>query len=726
MSEAEHSDAPESAAARPEEPDAAGTGAEPARAAEEPEDALASDESIDPRSSAEILGNISVGGAVGSGFHVAGHGATINLGMPAAEPGPKALSWSFELAADVSRMASAYAPTRCDDDLDRRLRGGNLLYLSGPVGSGRFTAACMALLRRYTGDKVAGLAVPPGHQVSEIFDRPEHLWKGFGHVLVAATDLRLDPMTLARLEKVASGREATVIVVADGGSRPDLADYLLRYRGPDLAAVFRVQLQRRLLNEQDSCLGGCPDCEGACVTRYVDECVRLADLDVQLGGGASLAHVIHWVEEIVAAKAAAGDDLADLLARLLPTRLREEARQILAVEPGPIADGQSFESRTAYRRAFRISYAAFNGASLAQVFEAADRLAHQSSNSNGTDTPQPPFGMNVRELLGTVMEAHVEDVDQPPVGQPRTANLANRHLVRVLLDLAWHDWGLSGRLLRWLDELVASGRPEARVRAAAVAGQLAGFDFGQVYGDLVDKWARHQRREYRQAAGWAALSTAWCAPALLPTVGVQLREWTQRGTAYQRDAAARGYAQGLGALLPYEALNDLRVIASDGLQRRNGVVADAVAVTCPAAPPWYVVTALGRWLESRYGFVHAHGARALVRLARRRADSKREGWPEPLAWIADGDVEPADLAALWAPALSLPVTAFEAWGLLGYWISRADTRPELADPLARLLAEVCADPALRGRTSHQLTHVWRPQMPVNPFLDRVATLLKEA
>lgn len=724
MSEPEQPDTPEPDGARPD--GAAVADAEPARAADEPEDALASDESIDAGSSAEILGNISVGGSVGSGFHVTGHGATINLGLRAADPGRRALSWSFELAADVSRMASAYAPTHSDDDLDRRLRGGNLLYLSGPTGSGRFTAACMALVRRYASDRVAGIAVPPGHQVAEIFDRPEHLWEGFGHVLVAATDLRLDPMTLARLERVAAKREASVVVVADGGSRPDLADYLLRYRGPDLAAVFRVQLERRLLTERDSCLGGCSDCEGTCVTRYVAECVRLADLDAQVGGGASLAHVLRWVEEIVAGKAALGDDLARLLARLLPTRLREEARQILAVEPDNSPDGSLAESRTAYRQAFRISYAAFNGAPLAQVFEAADRLAYQSNGSNGTAAAQPPHGMNVRGLLGAVMEAHVEDVDQPPVGQPRTANLTNRYLVRVLLDLAWHDWGLSGRLLRWLDGLVASGRPEARVRAAAVAGQLAGFDFEQVYGDLVDRWARHQRREYRQAAGWAALSTAWCAPALLPTVGAQMREWAQRGTAYQRDAAARGYAQGLSGLLPYEALGDLRFIASDGLQRRNGVVADAVAVTCPAAPPWYVVRTLGQWLDSGYGHVHAHAARALVRLAHRRAGGDRDGWPEPLAWLADGHVEPADLAAVWAPALTLPVTAFEAWGLLGYWISRADTHPELAEPLALLLTEVCADGALRERTGHQLTHVWSPQMPLNPFLDRVATLVKEA
>lgn len=710
----------------------AGTTAPPADSTSEsaaenapgPEDTFATDERIDASATAQLLGgSVSVGDVSGSGVHLAGHGATATVnyfGMPVGDPGRTALSWSFELAADVSRMASAYAPTQSDADLDRRLRSGNLLYLSGPVGSGRFTAACMALVRRHAVGRIAGLSVPPGRQISEIFDRPEHLCEGYGHVLVAATDLHLDPMTLARLEKVASRRTASVIVVADGGARPDLADYLLRYRGPDLAAVFRVQLESRLRAELEACFGGCFDCEGACVTRYVDECVRLADLDAQLGAGVNLGEVIHWVEEIVGAKAPASDELVDLLARLLPARLREEARQILAVGQEIATAGDAAETRSAYQRAFRISYAAFNGASLARVFEAADRLAAPPA---GGEEPRSPLGMNVHELLGPVMTAYVEDVDQPPVGQPRTASLTNPYLVTTLLDLAWHDWGLSGRLLRWLDGLVGSGRQEVRDRAAVVAGQLARFDFEQVYGDLVDQWARHHRRDYRQAAGLAALATAWRVPSLRTTVGTQVRQWVRRGTAYQRDAAARGYAQGLGALLPYEALNDLRLIAYDGIQRRNGIIADAVAATCPGAPPWFVLRKLAEWLESRIGYVEAHAARALLRLARRPADGTREGWPEPLAWLADGDVEPADLAALWRPALIVPSTTFEAWSVLGYWIGRADGRPELADQLDRLLAEVWADQALRDRAGHQLTHVWRPQMPRNPFLDRVATQL---
>jgi hypothetical protein len=615
--------------------------------------------------------------------------------------------WSGMVTEEyVARLSVTYVPGPCDSEVDRRLGAQSVVFLGGTAGTGRRTAAHMAQARRHAADKVALVVLAPGTPVTAVLDRADLLWEGCGHVL--ETDVRPDQAALSALELGASRRRATVVVIGDAGLGRDLTDYLVAHRLPDLRAVFRAHLVDRLA-ERGTCVGDCVDCQGACVDGYADLVLRHPDLAAELGGGGQVSEATGLAVPIAVA-APKGDELDALLAELLPARLRGHAQLILRAAADPDHDGPGAE----YRRAFRIAYGVFDGLPLTWVFEAA----HQLMDPDAGDIPGPSFGLETRALVGDGMCAPGPDAEE----MPRRARVRSGLLVRAMLDVAWNDWGLAGHLVRWLDGLVESDRQGVRDRAAEVAGWLARYDFAHVYDSLVDRWARSKKATLRGAAAWAMRTTAG-DPRLRPALHDRIRDWLGNGTAYQRASVARAYFYGLGRVRPYQALADLRVVARDRMQRRNEMIAAAVDQTYPSVDPGALVRTLRGWAEARDELVRVHAARALVLLAARPAGEPRLGWPELLARAADRDVAITDLAGLWEGALVHPATAFEAWRRLGYWVDRADGRAELADWLAALLGRL-ADGRLRGRLAHHLAHVWRRQMPQNPFLVRLTTLLE--
>jgi hypothetical protein len=615
--------------------------------------------------------------------------------------------WSGMVTAEyVARLSDTYVPAPSDLELDRRLATQEVVFLGAPAGTGRGLAAHLAQSRRHAVDKVALVVLAPGTPITALLDRPDLLWEGCGHVL--EPDLRPDPAALAALELRARSRRATVVVIGDTRRDRDLADYLVEHRLPDLRAVFRAHLVHGL-GERGTCVGDCVDCRGECLDPYADRCLRHPDLAAELDAAMQVSEAIDLARPI-AAEAPKGDELDALLADLLPARLRRNAELILRATVDPDVGQPSAE----YRRAFRIAYAVFDGLPLTWVFEAADRLV----DPDAEDGPGPSFGLETRVLVGDGMCAPEAEADE----SPRLARMRSRLLVRAMLDVAWNDWGLARHLLRWLDALVESGRPGVRERAAVVAGWLARYDFAHVYDSLVDLWARSQKGSLRGAAALAARTTAE-DHRLQPLLGERIRDWLGDGSAYQRASVARAYYYGLGRVRPFQALADLRVVARDRMQRRNEVIAAAVDQTYPSLDPGALIRTLRGWAEAEDELVRVHASRALVLLAARPAGEPRPGWPELLARAADRDVAIADLAGLWAAALVHPATAFEAWRRLGYWIGRADGRPQLADWLAALLVNL-ADGPLRDRLVHHLAHVWRRQMPQNPFLVRLTALLE--
>jgi hypothetical protein len=317
----------------------------------------------------------------------------------------------------------------------------------------------------------------------------------------------------------------------------------------------------------------------------------------------------------------------------------------------------------------------------------------------------------------------------PPVGMPRTAQLANSELVPAMLEVAWNERGLGPRLMRWLDELAAEPQFTVRNRAAMMAGLLSFNDFEGVMDGLVSPWARGRKMRLRQAAGLSLLSCAH-NPALHPDLQRRITLWMDdksRSTVYTRDTVAWAYTFGLGRELPYDGLRHLRRIGRDLWQRRSFLVAFGVEQAYRREHAKDILDELSAWTqaEDEGRRLQVHASRAFVRLARLETSVRDVRWPELVLRLHRGDVEEDRLADLWLAALSIPATAASAWHALTTWLVHGEDQPDIAHHMLGLVRALVRKPGLRSRLAHQRDHVWQEQRPGSELLRAAAAIIGE-
>ncbi|OHX02989.1 hypothetical protein [Micromonospora sp. WMMB235] len=699
--------------------------AEETEETEETED----DPSLDPR---EIIGRLSallgapagieVGDVHVQGQNATGTGATAIGAMHVTMAGVgDGRSWSETLSgATVRQSADGYAPASSDQHLDRRLKRRGLLCLSGPEGTGRYTAACLASARRHGYDRVGLINV---ESLGDLIRTAGILRAGHGYVLPLsdAAIRELDGMTLVGAAARAEAVGCTVVLVGDFQSRGrEFTDQIVEHRPPGAADVFRAQLRRHL---RGRCVGRCGnECVGACVDRYVeDEAVGHPLMMAYLRGDPRPGEVVRLVDSI-ARNPVNGMDLTQRLERLLPGQVRERAARIL-----DCSDGQHPSEFWAAgdRRAFRMSCAVLAGQPVSEVHHAARLLTGPAAD----DLPQavmPGRGSALDELMGPELRQAVRVVDDDRVPGGRRVEFipANDALRSSLLEVAWQDWWHPERLLRWWIDLARSDVPGVRQAAAGAIGWSASLAVRSAL-LAVDELARERRAGVRQTAAIALVAMAM-QPSLRHRLRAELDRWADSGTAHRRDTVARAYALGLARLWPESALLHLRQVAEARMQRWHNSVVRGLVEVYDAGYTAEVTATLAEWAVSAHPEVRLHAGRALRILADRWSPAPREHWPELLDLTRRGTVQLQDLATCWAAALAIPGTAFRAWRTLGFWLSRADGQPEVALYCRQLLTAVVAGrEPLRRRLDHQIQHVWQPLMPGNSLLDDVRRLTNE-
>ncbi|MGW4499835.1 hypothetical protein ACWENR_14650 [Micromonospora sp. NPDC004336] len=691
--------------------------------ADEPEEPLESADVI--RRLADLLGGptIGLGDVRVRGQNATGHGAvaigTVNL-TTAGLDGAGRIWYESLSETDVRELAEGYAPTSSDQQLDRHLKRRHLVCLSGPSSSGRFTSAVLAAARRHGHD---GAAVLGAEQLADLLGSSERLPGGRGYVLRLADPAAgaVDGFTLVALAARAETTGITLVLVGDfSRRRQDLAGHVVEHRVPPAVEVFRTRLRQQLTGR---CVGWCADgCDGACVDRYIDEgCVTHPLLSAYLAGEPRPGEVVPVVE-LIARTVPHGPALTERLQQLLPRQLRERAAQILDVgrHDGPDGiDGWAADQA----RAFRLACAVLAGQPVAEIRKAAQRLLGTDLTGVASTGPQQR-GPDLDTLLGSALRQAVVVVsDTQAAGGQRIEFCAGSEQLRsTLLEVSWTDWWPPAQLLGWLADLVRSDVPGVRQAAAGAIGWSAGQDMRaalQTVGDL----ARERRAGVRQAAAIVLVAMAM-QPRLRQRVRTELDQWAAGPAAHLRDTVARAYGLGLARLWPDAALMQLRLVAQARMQRWNNSVVRGLVEVYRHGHAATLVPELVGWTASDDAEVRLHAARTLRVLADRWAEPPREHWPELLDLIRRRIVEPTDVAALWAVALSMPQTAYRSWRTLGFWLNRADGDPEVAAHCLALLRHVIADrPPLRHRLDHQLRHVWRPIMPHNNLLDAVHALI---
>ncbi|MBO4208373.1 hypothetical protein [Micromonospora echinofusca] len=650
------------------------------------------------------------------GQNATGHGATAigTLNLTTVRSGAGDGVWCQVLSArTVDDMMSAYAPAKTDERLEGHLSRSPLIRLSGRPGTGRFTSACTALARRYGSHRVGLLLA---ERLSDLVREDSQLDRDHGYVLmVDARQRDLDGMTLVGLAARVGRLASSLVVIGDFGDR-EIAGDLVEHQPAVPWEIFRAQLGHRL---RGRCVAWCASCAGRCVEDYLDqECARQPSLRSYLDGSPQPAEIAR-LAEAVADTVPRGAELTGLLNRLLPQQLRHRARIILdpADEPG-LAD----LGGTDYLRAFRLATGVLGGCPLTEIRWAAQQLLGPGIGMAGAtgSLRQPDLDL----LLGVQLREAVVAGETDRSAGVRTLRFSDSDtlLPASLLEVAWSDWGISERLLDWLAGLARTGSSQVRQAAGAAIGWSAGQSTGAVL-DVLRALARERQAGVRQVAGVALVAMAM-QPELRRPVQVLLDRWAE-GTAYERDTVARAYALGLAQVWPETAVTQLRRVAQWRLQRWQNSVVRGLLEVYRGGHADLVVPALVDWVRSPDPEVRRHAARATRTLADQWAPAPRSHWPALLDLIRAGVVQRADVASLWAVALSLPETAYRSWRTLGYWLNQADGHPDVAEACLDLLRATIIDQPLRRRLAHQLRHVWRPVMPHNQLLFRLAPLTLE-
>jgi hypothetical protein len=92
----------------------------------------------------------------------------------------------------------------------------------------------------------------------------------------------------------------------------------------------------------------------------------------------------------------------------------------------------------------------------------------------------------------------------------KIVSFANSDYPLALLSHIWNEYDTyAGATLDWLYELGTSSSLEVRLRAAAVAGQLAAYEFRPVREKIISPWAKSNKRNLQRLSALALTVVAY-------------------------------------------------------------------------------------------------------------------------------------------------------------------------------------------------------------------------
>ncbi len=599
------------------------------------------------------------------------------------------------LPADVvNASVDTHVPTGEQALLREVLSQHKVAYLSGREGTGRLDTAYAVLAELCGVDKIVMVDVDEDTSLAVALHQEGVLRAGHGHVLELAAGQPAPRKQTLGVAAEACGDGGYVIIIgalAQGGN--SLRPYEVAHQPPAAADVLDKHLTH-LLHTRERW----PDADGfAWRCRNDDAIARYLAATWQPADVVVLARRLAEVATRNGTPAEALD--------LLPGALRA-----LAVDVLKDAEG---DTNTMRRLTARIAYAIYHGTPLTVVFELASALLAVLPPED-PDEPDPlvraVFDGGIDSLVAREMRAGDDDGDAP-ADTERLARLRDPGLARAVLDVVWHDYDhLRTPLLAWLFVLGGDRRERIRMRAGQVAGQLAIYDFGRVYRELLRLWATSPRTACRQAASWA-MERAALEPRLTARVCRQVGDWVFSPDPLLNDSAARSLATRIGTEWPEEAMDLLYLVAVREEHAHSPAVAQAVAQLYPPHQPETgraVLDELSRWASEDERCLQAHAARALTFLAHRNAAAPDEHWPALLRLVNDDPEAWSRLVGLWQTALTEPTTGIRSWAVLRVWLLRADEHPDIDDAVMRLATEVLGIPPMRSRALFNLAQ-WLPR-----------------
>jgi hypothetical protein len=597
---------------------------------------------------------------------------------------------------------------------DTLLRHG-VAYTSGPEGTGRLATAHAVLAELCGSDKVVTIDLNDDADLTAVVDDDDVLLAGHGHVLeLSASQPVPHKQRLATAGARVASRQGYLVVIGPAGLGDRALDpYEVPHHPPAAADVLDRHLPhlvRTLTNWSDERAAG-----------FVADCRSDPAVVAQLRTTYQPCEVVQLARRLVEVGRRGGQPAEAL--ELLPGALRELAVSVLR------AAKENGDVNTLRRLTARIAFALYSGRPLTVVFELASLLFAALPDDEIADPAESSplvrtvFEGGMESLIDDRMRANRDDDGD----DERLARLVDPELALAVLDVVWHEYDhLRAPIFAWLRVLGRDPRQSIRMRTGQLAGQLALYDFGETYRELLRPWATSPSRLHRQSAAWA-MERAVLEPKLTARACAQVRDWTYSQDVFMNDTAARCYATRLGTEFADEPLLHLGLVALRGEHVVSPAVAQAVAQLHEPDKPesgLAILRELAAWTRDDIRSLHVHAARAVTFLAHWTAPPPDERWPA-LLHLADQDPEAWDLLIeLWRAALTEFMVAARGWQMLLAWLCRPEEAGDLADVTVVFATELLRSPLVRSRALFHLTQ-WLPRYPDTPVLGRLRDNLRK-
>jgi hypothetical protein len=558
---------------------------------------------------------------------------------------------SYLPSETLDAKSDYFVPPDSQQKLSQALEREALVFLRGPEGTGRATAA-LAALTGWVRSAGHGPANGGEERIGTIRTRgtvgrgsfPE-LLHGRGYLLDGTHDDWI--RDIDHLRDLVVKSESRIVVLVSRG-RANLPGTPVDHCPPPAIEVFR----RRL--EHEARLAGIQPHLAAEIDKEIAE-----DLDGENSPQRAVAQAYEVVQALKEGRS------SEALLEELPRRLGDHIR-------GRLDQGQPIVGRC-----FMAAVAVLHDLPEFTVSQAALRLAdliYEAWHIEDENRPPPTW-----EQLDAWLEYAGATAHRPTrAGGGRAVRLNRRYAPAVTIRVLWEDHPtVREPLMSWLLGLGEDSNSEVQLKAAHAVGKLATLDFDTIRRRFLTPWTSSRRfADHRLAA--LALEAAAQDPDMALRVHDHLRQLVSSDRYGARAVAIQAYGSSIGANAIGEALQALRRISTPLMVRVNRNAARSIAYLCEEGTAPMVVRELASWVETGSPGGRHTAALAFMPLA---VPDGGTGSRSVLAQLGTHN----DLVLLWLNALTLRIIPVDAersrpavpaaWGVLGEWVSRYDQQP---------------------------------------------------
>jgi hypothetical protein len=276
-----------------------------------------------------------------------------------------------------------------------------------------------------------------------------------------------------------------------------------------------------------------------------------------------------------------------------------------------------------------------------------------------------------------------------------------------LLSHIWNEYDSYARaMLQWLRGLGEHPNFEVRLRAAAVVGQLAIYEFRPVREEVILPWAKSDKQSVQKLASLALTVVAYADNEDTAQQSLKiLHHWSGLTNSPRlRWTAIAAYGGYIGLLFPQEALENIEIIAQSGDARFFSDIAQALSHLFDSGEQveglhLAVLSALKRWSEQgKKTPIHQLSLLVFWGVMHESKIVENQLRQPTLLWLAKQSQNAEEkVSFLLKKALDLELTRDLILAELLIWLQFVDQQQDFYKTIARIIFTIVSQGEYRER-----------------------------